>query len=139
HDHSVKAGALPVIAVQVQPHAKLIERETQPDTVDHRRSRERGGGPRAKEEIGSYSSEQEDAVVQVMDVRIADMQVNVRHAVQRHQNADEARRSEGQQQAEEDQPGKRARVGWEHVLPSDSAITAPDTRLLDRTDLHALL
>src|ERR1041385_7327821 len=36
-DQGIEAGALPVLTVEVQPQAELIEREAQTDTVDRRR------------------------------------------------------------------------------------------------------
>src|SRR5882762_11951436 len=35
HNHGIEAGALPVIAVQMQPHPELVEGEAKTDAVDH--------------------------------------------------------------------------------------------------------
>src|SRR6266540_2793673 len=35
HDHCIEAGALPVIAVQVQPHPEFVECEAETYPVDH--------------------------------------------------------------------------------------------------------
>src|SRR6185295_5077017 len=116
YDDRIEAGALPVITVEMQPHPELVEGEAETDTIDHGGIGRRRFG--AKEEIGSYAGEQKDAVIQVMDVDVVDIEVNVGHLREQHEDADEPRGDERQHEAQEDAPRERSSIGREHGLPS---------------------
>jgi hypothetical protein len=78
--HRVKARALPIAAPEVEPEIELIERQRQTDPV-HRGNASKDPSVRTRQQqVRADCRQQEDAVVQVMDMSAAQMQVEVRNA-----------------------------------------------------------
>lgn len=102
HDDGIEAGALPVAASQVDPHSELIECQRQADSIHE------GGDPhcartrRSQQEIRANGGQQEDAVVEMMDVRAAEMEVDVGNPARDDQEHEEPRRNEREEERRED-------------------------------------
>ena len=76
-DDGINAGALPVTAAQVQPHSKLVEGEGHGHAVQNGGDIGREPHRTAEQRVPADPSQQKDAVVQVMDVRIVEEEVEI--------------------------------------------------------------
>jgi hypothetical protein len=100
-DDGVHAGALPVAAAEVQPHAEFIEGEAHGDAVEQ--GGEVGGAAdgTAEDAVAGDGGEQEDAVVEMMDVGVLQEEIHVGHQLGHDEKDADARDEEGEEEADE--------------------------------------
>jgi hypothetical protein len=129
HDDRIHAGALPVAAAQMEPHPEFVAGQGEPDAVYE------SGPPQGrsvwpgKEKIPRGRGQQGNPVVQVMDMRPTDVQVQQRESAGHDQEDDGTRTDERHDKCKENAPrdswrlqfGSRTRPGHgkrlNHRLP----------------------
>lgn len=90
-----------VAAAEVQPQAELIERQRETDAVNDGQLIAHGFRRLPQEQVRADEGEQEDAVVQVMDVRAAQMKIDIRDAARHDEEDDDPGRDEGEEKGNE--------------------------------------
>ena len=101
-DDGIEAGALPIAAAEVQPHAELIKGKREAEAVGH-------GAPPAlavadleEKENSGDGAEKKDAVVEMVDMGLAHVEKEVGNHAAHDENHEEPRGDEGQQEGRED-------------------------------------
>ena len=109
NDDSIEAAALPVAAAKMQPHAKLIEGKRHAEAVENGAEFAHCiGSVCVKNQESADGRKNEDAVVQVMNVRAVRVQEHVRDATRHDENDQYARGDESEKETEKHTPAQEA-------------------------------
>ena len=115
-DDGVHAGALPIAAAEMQPHAEFIEGQAHAEAV------KQGGDVRGAADGASEHAEtrdggeQKDAVVEMMDMRSFEEEIHVRHQVGHDEEDEDARDEEGEEKADQRPAGEPVGGGTAHFM-----------------------
>ena len=130
----VQAGPLPVVTAQMEPHPELVEREAEADTVQHRYGHQPLRRRLPEDEQGPDARQQKDTEVQMVNVRPAHVNVQVRHAPGHDEQYQAPGADERGQETGQDPSGQMDVGVWaELILQTRTLRTghlhAPDHRL----------